>query len=145
MKTEQMSSENLTHLCSTLVFKARLEWLDFFVNCFFCLFRHHSHQHFYSSAWTHSSMRAWRPIFLTSREPMMFRFVRLHLFRAQPVGSPIKKRSLQTMRPQRASQLPKHILSEISISHLIQISVVREMIKSNSLQISYNTSQLPSS
>ncbi len=30
MKTEQMSSENHTHLCSTLVFKARLDRMDIF-------------------------------------------------------------------------------------------------------------------
>jgi len=45
---------------------------------------------------THSSIRAWKPIFLTDHKPMIF--VSLLLIDYKQVGSPIKKRSLQTMR-----------------------------------------------
>ena len=76
MKTEQMSSENYPHLCSTLIFKARLDKMIFFVNCFFwfslfpvtstlveCLDSAHLCGH---------KDRSW----LTSHEPMMSLFVR---------------------------------------------------------------------
>lgn len=57
MKTEQMSSENHPHLCSTLVFKAGLDRMIFFVNCFFGFLCFQSSA-LLSSASTHSSIRA---------------------------------------------------------------------------------------
>jgi hypothetical protein len=76
-------------------------------------------------------MRASRPIFLTSRKPMMFYSLGSSCFQELPVGSPIKKRLFQTMRQTGHSNCRNTFSPENPESYPIKISVVRERQENN--------------